>query len=167
MKKRRIIALVFNGEEPNVIVLASLSKVLETACQVEGNVEGYTYDEKDVMNLIAKSLNAINFKDLPPEERRYACKTPEDNAVVFIGGLMKKELGKDYQKMHFVASLIDRIRKAKKHPADDLNKEFWKALRILSGDELNVSKTILEEYNLDLERLSIIRDTFRFMTKYE
>lgn len=167
MKKRRIIALVFNGEEPDLIVLARLSKVLETGCQVEGSVEGYTYDEKDVMNLIAKSLNTTAFKNLPHEESQYACKTPEDNAAVFIGGLMRKELVKDYQKTYFVASLIDRIRKAKKHPAEELNKEFWKALRILSGDELNISKTILEEYNLDLEKLSIIRDTFRFITKYE
>ena len=167
MKKRRIIALVFNGEEPNLIVLASLSKVLETACLVEGNVEGYTYDEKDVVNLIAKSLNTKVFKNLPREESQYRCETPEDNAAVFIGGLMKKELGKDYQKTHFVANLIDRIRKAKKHPTNELNKEFWKALCILSGDELNISKTILEEYNLDLEKLSIISDTFRFMTKYE
>lgn len=167
MKKRRIIALVFNGEEPNMIVLASLSKVLETACLVEGDVEGYTYDEKDVMNLIAKSLNTTVFKNLPHEESQYACKTPEDNAAVFIGIKMKQVLGANYSPMLLMTNLVKEMANAKKRPNNQMNKEFMNALFILSQPDLNIGKEILEETNLDDDKIAVIRDTYNLMKSHE
>jgi hypothetical protein len=80
---------------------------------------------------------------------------------------MRKELGNDFTRQFFVASLIDRIRKARKHPSNQLNRDFLNALFILSQPDLNLSKTILEETHLDPDRIAIIRDTFNFMQKYE
>lgn len=165
MKKPRVIVLVFSGEEPDEGVLTTIAANIGAMCNTEV-VEPFVLGPKDIA---ATVLGSVHFGEIfpPKEEKPHECKTPEDNAAVFVGNLMRKELGDDFTRQFFVASLIDRIRKARKHPSNQLNREFLNALFILSQPDLNLSKTILEETHLDPDRIAIIRDTFNFMQKYE
>ena len=80
---------------------------------------------------------------------------------------MKKVLGKDYTPRLLVSQLIEKINGAKKRPNNQLNREFMTALFTLSQPDLNLSKTILAETNLDEDKIAIIRDTYNLMQKYE
>lgn len=163
MKKPRVIVLVFSGEEPDASILATIAANIAATCDTD-QVDPFVLGPKDIASAV---LSGINLNIPSEKDNASECKTPEDNAAVLIGGLMKKELSKDFTNQFFVASLIDRIRKARKYPNNQLNREFLNALFILSQDNLNLSKSILAETNLNLDRIAIIRDTFTFMQKYE
>lgn len=162
MKKPRVIVLVFSGEEPDEGVLATIAANIGTMCNTD-QVDPFVLNPNDIASAI---LSGVQF-NIPSPNKESECKTPEDNAVVLIGGLMKRELGKDYTPRFFMAQLIERINKAKKHPNNQLNREFMNAIFILSQPDLNLSKTILTESHLDEDKIAIIRDTYNLMQKYE
>lgn len=163
MKKPRVIVLVFSGEEPDEGVLATIAANIAAMCETD-QVDPFVLNPQDIATNVLRSMN-LRVENTGSSDP--TCKTPEDSAAVLIGGLMKKVLDKDFTPQYFVANLIERMRNAKKHPANQLNREFLNALFILSQPDLNISKEILRETHLDPDRIAIIRDTFNLMQKYE
>lgn len=155
--------MVFTGEEPDQRMLANIAANIAANCMTD-TVDHFVLGTDDIVKAIAST---IPFNDVDALKEAHPCLTAEDNAAVFIGGLMKKELGKDYTPRFFMSALVGRINNAKKHPNNQLNREFMNALFILSQPDLNLSKTILAERNLDEDKIAIIRDTYNLMQKYE
>ena len=163
MKKPRVIIMVFTGEEPDRRMLESVAENIAARCMTD-TVDHFVLGPDDIVKAIAST---IPFNNVDALKETHSCLTAADNAAVFIGSLMKKELGKDYTPRLFMPALVGRINNAKKYPNNQLNREFMNALFILSQPDLNLSKAILAEKNLDEDKIAIIRDTYNFMQKYE
>lgn len=162
MKKPRVIVLVFSGEEPDAGVLATIAANIGAMCNTD-QVDPFVLNPGDIASAVLSGLQL----NIPGQTKESECKTPEDNAAVLIGGLMKKVLGKDYSPRLFMSQLIEKINGAKKRPNNQLNREFMNALFILSQPDLNLSRAILTETHLDEDKIAIIRDTYNLMQKYE
>ena len=164
MKETRAIILIFSGDEPDEHVIAEISQKLYAMCGAE-NVDPYTLDQKDLVLSAIKSLKSVPLVKECKEDT--SCKTPEDNAALFIGVKMKNQLGADYTPHFFIAALMNAINAARKRPNNQANKQFMNALFILSQPDLNLSKDILTEFNLDADKIAIIRDTYNLMKSHE
>lgn len=163
MKQPRVIILVFSGEEPTQQTIESISGIVGVACGAE-ELEQFVLDSKD---LAIASLLGIKKRMAVKEEVSGQCKTPEDNAAVFVGVKMKQVLGADYSPMLLMTNLVKEMANAKKKPNNQMNKEFMNALFILSQPDLNIGKEILKETNLDDDKIAVIRDTYNLMKSHE
>ena len=163
MKQPRVIILVFSGEEPDLQTIASISSIVNEKCNAE-EVEPFALDSKD---LALASLLGIKKRMAVEEETPNQCKTPEDNAAVFVGAKLKKILGPSYTPSGLIISLTNIVNNAKKKPNNMLNKQFMNALFILSQPDLNIGQEILKETNLDAEKIAVIRDTYNLMKSHE
>lgn len=164
MKQPRVIILVFSGEEPDRQAIAEISGIVGVACEAE-ELQQFVLDSKD---LAVASLHGIkNLMTAGKKETPNQCKTPEDNAAVFIGVKMKQVLGADYSPMLLMTNLVKEMANAKKRPNNQMNKEFMNALFILSQPDLNIGKEILKETNLDDDKIAVIRDTYNLMKSHE
>ena len=163
MKQPRVIILVFSGEEPDQQAIAEISGIVSVACNAE-ELEQFVLDSK---YLAVASLLGIKKRMAVEEETPNQCKTPEDNAAVFVGVKMKQVLGADYSPMLLMATLVKEMANAKKKPNNQMNKQFMNALFILSQPDLNIGKEILKETNLDDDKIAVIRDTYNLMRSHE
>ena len=91
--------------------------------------------------------------------------TAEDNAAIYVGTIMEEEL-KHFNPGVLIASLTKRMNDAKKQPNKKANREFMNALFILAQTDLCISREILEKYNLNAEKLLLIKETYNFVSKY-
>jgi hypothetical protein len=160
----RALVIIYTGEEVKEDVLATIAAYLE---QYGNNVtDAVAFDAQEIGKIMLRESNCVigNMGKKNPVVQE--AQTPEDEAVVFIGTTMKEELGSDYTDKMFVASLIDRIRRAKKYPTKTANREFMNALFILSQEDLKISASLMERYNLNPDKLAIIRETYNFLAKF-
>lgn len=160
----RALVIIYTGEEVEKDVLDTIAAYL---AQYDNNVtDVVTFNAQEISKIILRESNCVIEKAGKKDPVTQEAQTPEDKAVVFIGTIMKEELGSDYTDRTFVASIIDRIRCAKKYPTRTANREFMNALFILSQEDLKISSSLMEKYNLNRERLAIIRETYNFFVKF-
>lgn len=158
MKEIRAIVLLFNGEEPTKSTIRELTLTLKNHCGIpdDENVKASIIDGSKICSLIGKHMaDVILGKDSKDEG---TCKTPEDNAVFYIGKVMSKYLGENYNPIFFSSELLHKAAKACEDPNKGSNKEFLNALRILNQPTVNVSRTILEEVNMTKEVIELIQE---------
>lgn len=103
-----------------------------------------------------------------PEEKKAAepidC-TPEDQAIIFLGTIMKNEL-EHGSKAVFVNGLINRIEKARKRPDKEMSREFMNSLFILSQEDLVISGGVMKKYNFDEEKIAIVKEVYNMVKTY-
>lgn len=103
-----------------------------------------------------------------PEEKKATeaeATTPEDQAIIFLGTVMKHEL-EHGSKAIFVNGLINRIEKARKRPDKEMSREFMNSLFILSQEDLNISVGLMKKYNFDEEKIAIVKEVFNMVKTY-
>lgn len=154
MKKVHAIAFLFHGEDVTDLLLTEMALMIKDHCELDDNdeVSITVKSGSEISNIIAN-----NFEDLKKNDNEGTCKTPEDNAVFYIGKVMSKYLGEKYNPMSFSSELLRRAAKACEEPKKSPNKELLNALRILNQPTVNVSKTILKEVNMTKEIVELIQ----------
>lgn len=146
--KTRALVVVFTGEPTDEIVRGTIAAVL---CK-----RGATQVDMVELDLkeIAKSIIAAAISDKPEESIENH--TPEDEAVILIGTLMKNELA-HFNVSTFTAALATKIAEASVNPTSDESKSFMNALFILSKDELLISQSLMKKYKLNHQRINLIK----------
>jgi hypothetical protein len=154
MKKIRAIVFLFRGEDVTELLLSKMGLMIKNHCEL---------DDNDEVNVTVKNGSEISkiigdhLEDLKDPEKGI-CKTKEDNAVFYIGKVMSKYLGKNYNPLFFSSELLRRVAKACEDPKQGSNKEFLNALRILDQPQVEVSETILKEVNMTKEIIELIQE---------
>lgn len=167
MKKIRAIVFLFHGEDVTDLLISKMALMIKNHCELDDNdeVSVTVRSGSEISNIIGDRLG--DFEKKPTDEG--TCKTPEDNAVFYIGKVMSKYLGKNYNPMFFSSELLHKAAKACEDPKKSPNKELLNALRILNQPTVNVSKTILKEVNMTKEIVELIQGLVRGIieTSYE
>lgn len=154
MKKIRAIVFLFHGEDVTDLLISKMALMIKNHCEL---------DDNDEVNVTVRSGSEISdivgnhLRDLRKTSDEGTCKTPEDNAVFYIGKVMSKYLGKNYNPMFFSSELLHKAAKACEDPKKSPNKELLNALRILNQPTVNVSETILKEVNMTKEIVELIQ----------
>jgi len=111
-------------------------------------------------------LEGVKLKVSMPLEKEAQCKTPEDRAAILVGTIMRDSLiGSNYSADTLVCNLVAKIREAKANPNNEFQREFMKALFILSQPDLKFNRNILKDMNLDKEKIAVIRDTYNLLKR--
>lgn len=150
-----MVSLVFlyDGTAPSPAVVGAIACELTQKCEAE-NVQAFVGDGKAIAEAIVKNIK--DDVDMVNEEEM----TAADKAVVFIGETFRDILGHDYTKMGFILELTRMMFQARKHPGVSKNKALMNALFILSQEDLKISKSLLEQYHLDEEKLLVIKEIY-------
>jgi len=162
MKQPRAIVLIYSGEEPTKEVLAVIAANIAVACETE-QVDPFVLNPKEIAQAI---LEGVKLKVSMPLEKEAQCKTPEDRAAILVGTIMRNSLiGSNYSADTLVCNLVAKIREAKANPNNEFQREFMKALFILSQPDLKFNRNILKDMNLDKEKIAVIRDTYNLLKR--
>lgn len=138
-----------------------IKKAVEALAKNGVNPHGVTVmSDREVAAIIIEK--AHESKEQKPEEVDY---TPEDQAIIFLGTVMKNELEKG-SKAIFVNGLINRIEKARKHPNREMSREFMNTLFILSQEDLTISAGLMTKYNFDEEKIAIVKEVYNIVKTY-
>ncbi len=149
----RSLVFLYDGNTPSRQVIGDFAFRLSTEC-VATNVQAFVGDDKAIAESIIKNVKAE--ADVAIEEEM----TAADKAVVFIGETFRDILSHDYTKMGFILELTRMMFQARKHPGVSKNKALMNALFILSQEDLKISKSLLEQYHLDEEKLLVIKEIY-------
>lgn len=102
---------------------------------------------------VTSVYNSSNVKD-PKEE----VKTPEDQAVIFLGTLFAKEIANP---LAFANALMHSLN------TDSTNKsEIKKSIKILSQETLVVSKKLLKKFKFDESTFNVIKFVNQYINNY-
>lgn len=132
----------------------AIINALAQACNSDKELEVFHLDSKDIAKTLVKAI-----KNAVPEEETNEM-TAEENAVVYVGTILKEALETN-DKISIMMETVNEITKARKKPNDKKNKQFMNALFTLAqGDLNNISPSILREYDMDWEKISIIKGCY-------
>lgn len=152
------IVILYEGTQPTEETISLLKEVLKEICS-SGDILVSVYSGENISDIMMKEtiLHTVEKPDLEPEN-----KTPEDEAIIYIGTLMEEELKEPFDKVNFMHAIINRTLACKKLPTSESNKRFMNALFILSQEDLKISKSLLEKYNFDREKILTIKKVYNF-----
>ena len=112
----------------------------------------YHMDESEIGSHIASKLVQ---EDTPVLQQN----TAEDNAVIFIGTKFAKTL-KRGDKLKLALSIFYAMSDARNTPNNKDSRALMNALFILSQPDLCISEHLLQKYNMDEEKIAVIRDCY-------
>lgn len=146
----KAIVICYNGPTATEAAVVALTKVLSDHT-IATTTSITRMDDEEV-------ASALLLKDVIKTPEVQEVRTPEDNAIIFLGNMFEEELGKENHT--FATALVVSINKAKKHPSNKANKMFMNAMFILSQPDLNVSTEILSKYKFNEDKIAIVRDLY-------
>ena len=161
-KETRALIILFCGEEVDEITRGLIITHLRKHC---------TSDSVEMIQLGSDEITkAIIEKVCKPDDETkssavIAMRTPEDEAVIFIGTVMKDELS-HFNAAHFISALTNKMAEASVNPHTEENKQFMNALFILSKEDLVISKSLLTKYKLSQQRIALIKKVYTLSASF-
>lgn len=155
----QIISLCYFGQELTQNDLERIGSIIKertgaTVMEVTQN------NGKDIMLDTIRDCVKNICKSYYPECEEY---TEEDNATIFIGTTFKDALSKyDKRPSILINKIVDKVNECKSSPNDEKSRIFINAMTILSRQDLKISESLLKKYNLDAEKIRVIRNTYDF-----
>lgn len=157
MDETRALVILFNGDEPNSAVLANVGAALNESCRAE-NLNCFTFSAQDLATILLKQYK---FATVASTQEQM---TPEDEAVVYIGILLEKDLKEPFDGYKFFRAVLNKIDEVKIHFSEEEHKRLMNALFILSQEDLEVSRKLLKKYHFSQEKILILKKVYNFVT---
>ena len=163
MKSLRGLVIVFRGEPVTENLIAAIGTAIKTHCSIpiNGNVEVTVLDEAGIFACIANRYVPVVAKKIPANQG--TCDTAEDNAIIYIAGLMKDVIGTPM----FIPTLSKMIADALLTKSKPSSKKLLNALSILDMEYLQVSSGVLEETGFTEDLIKRIKKVYRLHTGNE
>ena len=165
MKKRLLRALVvfFVGEECNEIARGAIIANLRKNCNASDYSEVIEIEGSEIAKDWLKT--AVDLDAPIGNAHVVEMRTPEDEAVIYIGTVMKDELT-HFNAAQFIASLSAKINEASVNPHNEENKRFMNALFILSKEDLVISQNLLKKYKLNRQKIALIKRVYTITSTF-
>jgi hypothetical protein len=157
----KMLIVLFNGRTIHEAARAEICRTLGELCEAT-SVEMMELNARELAIVAAKPIA----EQLQVEEKKTSgvdVKTPEDEAIVYIGNVMKEELSKPkFDPIDFIDVLLHKARDSK-NGAD--NRALLNAMFILSQDQLHVSESLMKEYNMTPYKVKLIKRCYSIICK--
>lgn len=160
-KETRAIVLIFEGTEVSAETLDVIAAAIAAQCNTL-TVDNFVYSSKEIADAIMRSdlkysgITAAN----PVTE---ATITPEDEAIIYIGTVMKEDLQKPFNKYTLSRAIIDKINSYV--PGSEQATRFVNALFILSQENLEVSRNLMKKYHFSIEKIAVFKKMYNALVK--
>lgn len=163
-KETRVILALYVGEESDELTRGAITAALRSYCGAEKQVNFVSFDAGEIATLITKAAVKVE-TPVAAEVVELNKRTPEDEAVVVIGTIMKDELT-HFNATAFLASLMQKINEASVAPNQESNKAFMNALFILSKEDLVISSSLLKKYKLNAQKIALIKRAYNLTSQF-
>ena len=152
---KRYIIIAHNGHQSTDQVRKNIANYLNKSC----NTTEIKFTEISELEL---SMIEKNFNVEPTDKNDN--RTPEDEAVIYIGATFRNELA-DFNPSKFAGALANKIAEASNDPSNEDNKRFMNSLFILSKDELLISQSLMKKYKINHQRIKLIKNVYNLLSK--
>jgi len=156
----KMLIILFNGRTTvHEAARAEICRTLGELCEAT-SVEMMELNARELAIIAAKPIA----EQLQVEEKKESVtKTAEDEAIIYIGNVMKEELSKPkFDPIDFIDVLLHKARDSK-NGAD--NRALLNAMFILSQDQLHVSESLMKEYNMTPYKIKLIKRCYSIICK--
>ena len=160
-KETRAIVLIFEGTEVSTETLDVISAAIAAQCNTM-TVDNFVYSSKEISDAIMRSdLKYSGVKPVSPVIE--PVKTPEGEAIIYIGTVMKEDLQKPFNKYTLSRAIIDKINSYDLGSVEATR--FINALFILSQENLEVSRNLMKKYHFSIEKIAVFKKMYNALVK--
>ena len=163
-RETRAILFLFEGEQIPKSTIGRIGAEIGTACNAE-NVKAFVFCSEEIAKLVLRNNGVIMHANIETPEPQQE-KTPEEEAIVYIGEIMETELKAPFNANEFVTALVKKIGEIRTSFGPEVNQRFMNAMFILSGENLCISKNLMKKYKFSQEKINAIKQTYNFLTKF-
>lgn len=160
-KETRAILLIYTGDQISQETIETIAAVIGAQCDTE-RIDNFVYSAEEIAAAIMQGKRA-DVATVKPKTQQL---TPEDEAVVFIGNVMKDALEAPFDGYNLFKELMLKIDELRNSENTEMRKQFMNALFILSQENLVISKSLMKKYHFSQEKLMTIKKTYNFVTKF-
>ena len=89
--------------------------------------------------------------------------TPEDEAIIYFGTILAHALAKPFNKKEFTGALLNAYLKLESR---EEKTRFDNALEILSGEDLKISKSLMDKYNFTKQKIAAFKTLHGFISTW-
>jgi hypothetical protein len=157
-KETQAVLLIFDGTEVDKATIVAITNALAECCGT-AKVNTFVYSAKEIADMIIRNVGTAKTINLQSVDEL----SPEDNAIIYIGTVMKDALEAPYNNYNLFRALMKKIDELSTDHEE--RKRFMNALFILSQENLEVSRALMRKYHLSQEKIATIRNTYNFFTK--
>ena len=165
MKTLQGLVIVLKGEPITEESLKAIGYTIASTCRLttDDDIDVTVLNAEQICNSIAGKYfhNPQAAVEIPLKGG--TCKTPEDNALIYIAGLMKNVI----RTPKFAPTLSIKIADALQSESKPGSKKLINALNILDKDYLAISPSILEETGFTANEIKRIRKVYHLYTDNE
>ena len=165
-KETRAVLIIFDGTELPATAIDTIANHIANIANTE-KVDTFTYSAKEIAAAIMSNVGKIEVASV---EQKREERTPEDQAIIFIGTIMKDALEAPFDGYVLFKALVNKIDELRNGLITTAGKEaydqFMNALFILSQENLVISKSLMKKYHFSQEKIATIKKTYNFVTKF-
>lgn len=165
-KETRAVLIIFDGTELPTTAIDTIANHIANIANTE-KVDTFIYSAKEIASAIMSNVEKTEVASIEPKREE---RTPEDQAIIFIGTVMKDALEAPYDGYVLFKALINKIDELRNDLITSSGKkaydQFMNALFILSQENLVVSKSLMKKYHFSQEKITTIKKTYNFVTKF-
>lgn len=158
----RAMLFIFVGEEPPVELVRDIAGMIAGCCNTTGTIDHFEYDSEDIAKAILTAPLASDVIGGLRVQQQMKEHTPEEEAVIYVGTVMKDVLGVKFTPEDFVAALTKKISECRNSHTEEA-KRFMNSLFILSQEGLVISQSILKKYKLNEKKILIIKRVYNLV----
>lgn len=163
-RETRAILFLFEGEQIPRSTISRIGAEIGAACNTE-NAKAFVFSAQEIAELMLRSNGVMIHANVETSEPQQE-KTPEEEAIVYIGEIMETELRAPFNANEFVTALIKKIGEIRASFDPEVNQRFMNAMFILSGENLCISKSLMKKYKFSQEKINAIKQTYNFLAKF-
>ena len=163
-RETRAILFLFEGEQISRSTISRIGAEIGTVCNTE-DVKAFVFSAQEIAELVLRNNGVMIHANVETSEPQQE-KTPEEEALIYIGTIMETELKAPFNANTFVTALVKKIGEIRTSFDPEVNKRFMNAMFILSGDNLCISKSLMKKYRFSQEKINAIRQTYNFLAKF-
>lgn len=159
MREQRAIVIMYIGEEPSVETITNIAQQVAVNCNAQQNVDIEVYSPKDIANMLVSKAKKVAEEKIKDEDR-----SPEDQAIIYLGTVLKGVLEAPFKEYDLMLGLVMYIQKVKEIGSEEENRKLMNAFFILSRENLVVSESLMKKYHFTPRKISTIRKVYNFVT---
>lgn len=156
----KAIVVMYNGKEVTPAIIELMCSYFAQAHRMVTSVD--VFNDEDVAAALMQNRKEALIVDIQDEQKEPSTRNAEENAIIVVGTAMREAL-EHFNPLAFGSALIEKINRVRKNPNRENNRAFMNALFVLSQEDLNISQSLLEEYNMDSQKIAIIKSIYNTM----
>lgn len=161
----RAILLIYEGEvAPDDAFVIDLQRAVGAQSGAE-TVNAVVFNQQEIAQVLLASEHVSGVvKTMTKVAKNPRVEnTPEDKAIIYFGTILAHALAKPFDKKEFTGAVLNAYLRLE---SEEEKKRFDNALEILSGEDLKISKSLMDKYNFTKQKIAVFNTLYGFISRW-